>query len=243
MEYLPSSYSSAHLTEYHIDAKFSASQPFDLQAHKVNGFGFLKCFENLLATKELTSTLLGTFIAGTSQDEMRLAFIMSGTPIPQSLWQNGIQPNPNPPLITLFDSMQWQRQQERVQKQINAQTKIFAILKEMVTADTWSRFQPIVDDPTLTFHRKLNTVKDTIMNEFNDVKHSALSQLQNNWTLLPHITAQHQFQHVYQQMERLQGAMHQLKSTVYTTDFEFNAKLHTLLQSEEFIKAPLPLHF
>ena len=237
MEYLPQSYSSANLEDYHIDVKFSPSQPFDLIAHKVNGLGFLKCFENILATKDLTATLHGTFIVGQSPDEVRLSFIMTGTPIPPQLWTNGQQPNPNPPIPTLFDSMTWTKQQERMKIQVNQQTKIFAILKDMVTADTWARFELIHDDPTLTFHNKLNNIRDVIRNEFLDVKNDALTQLRVQWTLLPLITDQQQFYHVYKQMERLQGALRNLQSTIYTTDFEFTTKLHSLLAHNDFITA------
>ena len=121
MDYLPQSYSSANLEDYHIDVKFSPSQPFDLLAHKVNGLGFIKCFEKILAGKDLTATLQGTWIVGQSPDEIRLAHIMTGTPIPPHLWTNG-QPNPNPPPPTLFDSMQWTKQQERLKVQVNQQT-------------------------------------------------------------------------------------------------------------------------
>ena len=237
MTYFNSNSFGLNNSEYFIDAKFDKDNKFDSTLHKVNGLASLDSIENALAFQGLTTTLQGDFLVGTSNEDVYIQCMFANVPLPDRLWPGGIEPYPNPPEPTAEDIKRHTKLQQRMQSQVNNQTKVMAIIKNMVTADTWAIFRTFIDDPALPFHAKLYAMQQSIRDGFDQVKHSTQLQMQTKWTNLPAIHTQHQFQPVYNQMDRLQSALRQLQSPIYTTDREFNDKLFTLLVGDLFLLA------
>ena len=152
------------------DIKYSESRPFDMIADAANAKQFLLCFKAKLDDSLLaTSADIQTPSMGESKLDRQFEKKMAGIPYVQEDLDDPITdvlPVPNPPALTMGETMRISGYKKEKKQETNEQAKIMSIWNAMTTIATRASLASILEDQTMPFKAKLRALETRVLAKF-----------------------------------------------------------------------------
>ena len=233
--------SSMARSRFGEDIKYSTLRPFDIIIDAANAKQFLACFkakvdDSLLATSADTQTLsMGESILLDRQFEKRMA----GIPYDQNDLDDPIDgfPIPNPPVMSMADTMRISSYKKEKKQELNEQAKIMGIWNSMTTIATQASLASILEDRTTSFKTKLRALETKVLAKFRAKSADITTALEVRKNKMQPVYGWDDFETAWRELENTMASLIKLNDGVDfgNTEKDFVYKMRSLCAGDKYL--------